>query len=256
MAEPHDHMVAQQFSAQAAAYVTSPVHARGEDLTDLVARIGECRHARVLDLGCGAGHVSFHLAPQAGGVIAYDLSPSMLQIVEREAAQRGLSNIATAQGGVEKMPFASGSFDWVVSRYSAHHWSDLRAGLREARRVLAANGRAVFIDVVTPGLPLLDTHLQTMDLLRDPSHLRNYSIDEWVAALQAAGLQPEPPTRRRIGIDFASWVQRMGTPPLHVQAIRSLQSHMPAEVLRHFAVEPDGSFMLDTVTIAAVPIRP
>jgi hypothetical protein len=39
-----------------------------------------------------------------------------------------------------------------------------------------------------------------------------------------------------------------------VEAIRSLQSRMPAEVRRHFALEADGSFTLDTMTIAATPI--
>ena len=252
-AKRHDTLVESQFSAQATAYIASAVHAEGEDLADLVARLGERPRARVLDLGCGAGHVGFRLAPHVAEVVAYDLSPAMLAVVEREAAKRGLANIATRQGPVEHLPFETGAFDAVVSRYSAHHWSDLGAALSEARRVLRPGGCAVFIDVVAPSAPLLDTHLQTMELLRDPSHLRNYRPDEWRRALRAAGFQPSPAALRRLRLDFASWVGRMGTPALLIDAIRALQARMPAEVLRHFAVEADGSFTLDAMTMSAAP---
>jgi SAM-dependent methyltransferase len=250
----HDRLVESQFSPRAAAYVTSAVHAQGEDLQQLAELVGERPGARVLDLGCGAGHVSFHVAPRAREVVAYDLSPAMLETVRGEAARRGLRNITTIEGPVERLPFADGAFDVVVSRYSAHHWSDFRAGLREARRALSAKGRAGFADATTPGSPLLDTHLQAIELLRDPSHLRNYSEAEWRLALTAAGFAPGEATRRRLRLDFASWVARMATPKLHIEAIRSLQARMPAEVRRHFAVEPDGSFTLDTMTLAATPM--
>ena len=253
-ADRHDSLVESQFSPQAAAYVTSAVHAEGDDLRELADLVRDRPDARVLDLGCGGGHVSFRLAPLVREVVAYDLSPAMLAVVTAEAAKRGLTNIATREGPVERLPFEDGSFDLVVSRYSAHHWSDFRAGLKEARRVVASGGRAGFADVVTPGSPLLDTHLQAIELLRDPSHLRNYTQEEWRQALAAAGFQPGTTTLRRLRLDFAAWVERMRTPGLHVEAIRSLQSRMPAEVIRHFAVETDGSFTLDTMTLAATPV--
>lgn len=253
-ADNHDRLVESQFSAQAAAYVTSTVHAGGENLLDMVERLRDRPAAHVLDLGCGAGHVSFHLAPHVAQVVAYDLSPAMLALVASEAAKRGLSNLVTRQGPVECLPFESATFDAVVSRYSAHHWSDLAAALGEARRVLRPDGCAVFVDVVAPSALLLDTHMQTMELLRDPSHLRNYRPEEWRQAMRAAGFQPGPAAMRRLRLDFAAWVGRMATPPLLVAAIRALQGRMPAEVLRHFAVEADGSFTLDTMTIAARPV--
>jgi ubiquinone/menaquinone biosynthesis C-methylase UbiE len=250
----HDNLVESQFSAQAAAYVTSAVHAGGDDLRELADLACGRPDARVLDLGCGGGHVSFRLAPLVREVVAYDLSPAMLAVVKAEADRRGLSNIVTCEGPVERLPFETGSFDLVLSRYSAHHWSDFRAGLQEARRVLTPQGHGGFADVVTPGSPLLDTHLQALELLRDASHLRNYTQEEWRQALIAAGFQPGPATLRRLRLEFAAWVERMRTPKLHVEAIRSLQSRMPAEVRRHFALEADGSFTLDTMTIAATPI--
>src|SRR3546814_3655235 len=92
----------------------------------------------------------------------------MIAAVVREAAQRDIGNIATVKAAAESLPFDSGHFDAVVSRFSAHHWGDLTGGLREAARVLKAGGQALFVDGRSPGLPLLDTHLQAIELLRDP----------------------------------------------------------------------------------------
>jgi ubiquinone/menaquinone biosynthesis C-methylase UbiE len=146
--------------------------------------------ARVLDLGCGGGHVSYRAAPHVAKVVAYDLSADMLAAVRHAAAERGLGNIATQAGAAEDVPFPDRSFDFVLSRYSAHHWQDFARGLREARRVLKPGGRAVFADSISPGALLLDTFLQSVELLRDPSHVRSYSRKEWEEALRAAGFRP------------------------------------------------------------------
>jgi SAM-dependent methyltransferase len=112
--------------------------------------------ARVLDLGCGGGHVSFNVAPHVREVVAYDLSRDMLGAVAATPRTRGLANIVTQQGRVEALPFADGAFDVVMSRYSAHHWHGFAPALKEARRVLKPGGRAVFADAVSPATGLLD----------------------------------------------------------------------------------------------------
>jgi SAM-dependent methyltransferase len=199
----------------------------------------------VLDLGCGAGHVSFHVAPHVKEVVAYDLSPDMLNVVARAAAERGLSNVVTRQGVVEHLPFDDASFDVVLSRYSAHHWQDFEAGLREAARVLKPNGVAALVDSISPGTPLLDTHLQAIELLRDPSHVRSYSRAEWESALIRSGLRPGTVSVHNVRLDFRSWVERMRTPQVQIEAIRALQVAMSARVTRYFDIAADGSFTLD-----------
>jgi hypothetical protein len=52
-------------------------------------------------------------------------------------------------------------------------------------------------------------------------------------------------------MDFPTWTARMRTPEANVRAIRALQEAAGAEVRRHFAIEPDGSFMLDVLMIEA-----
>jgi ubiquinone/menaquinone biosynthesis C-methylase UbiE len=241
----HEALVGQQFGSQAAAYLESAVHAQGADLQALAGLVDAHGQVRVLDLGCGAGHVSFNVAPRAREVVAYDLSAEMLNVVARAAAERGLNNIVTQQGVAEHLPFPDQSFDCVLSRFSAHHWRDLEAALREVARVLKPGAIAGFVDSISPGPALLDTYLQAIELLRDPSHVRNHSRAEWEAAMVRAGLRPGPVSVHRLRLDFASWVERMRTPKLYVDAIRALQAASSETVARYFAIGPDGSFDLD-----------
>jgi hypothetical protein len=88
-------------------------------------------------------------------------------------------------------------------------------------------------------------------LLRDASHVRNYNLCEWIAALEAAGFQVDGVTRRRVRLQFASWIARTRTSPLYVEAIRALQTGAPDVVQKHFSTEADGSFTLDSVAIIA-----
>ena len=241
----HEALVDQQFGSRAAAYLSSAVHAKGADLQALAALVDAQTQPHVLDLGCGAGHVSFNVAPRAADVIAYDLSAEMLDVVARTAAERGFTNIATRQGVAEELPFPDQSFDCVLSRFSAHHWREFEAALREVVRVLRPGGIAAFVDSISPGRALLDTYLQAVELLRDPSHVRNYSRAEWESAMVRAGLRPGSVSVYRLRLDFASWVERMGTPKVQVDAIRALQAASSESVERYFEIERDGSFDLD-----------
>jgi ubiquinone/menaquinone biosynthesis C-methylase UbiE len=244
-------LVNAQFGARADAYVASPVHASGPDLDWMEAAVRGRGHDRLLDVGCGGGHVAYRLSAQCNHVVACDLVPAMLAAVEAEAGQRGIANIETIAAPAERLPFADAMFDCVASRFSAHHWGDLTGGLREAARVLKPGRQALFVDGRSPGLPLLDTHLQAIELLRDPSHVRDYATAEWLAALEGAGFVPVAVVTHQLRMDFAQWIARMHTPPAIAQAIRYLQDHLPEDARRHFAVEPDGSFLLDTLWIEA-----
>jgi SAM-dependent methyltransferase len=248
----HEALVGGQFGSRAEAYLRSAVHAQSPDLTALVTLMRDRNDARVLDLGCGGGHVTFNVAPMVKEVVAYDLSPEMLEVVGCAAAGRGLRNVTTRQGAVEKLPFPDASFDVVLSRFSAHHWRDLDAGLREAARVLRPGGMLAIVDTVTSGVPLVDTYFQAIELLRDCSHVRNYSRAEWEAAIGRAGFQPRSATPFRLRLDFKAWVERMNTPPLHVEAIRSLQAAVSALATRHFDTEADGSYRIDVALFEAI----
>jgi len=241
----HKNAVESQFGDQANAYLTSAVHAQGRDLQRLSRLLEPHAAARLLDLGCGAGHASFTAAARVAQVVAYDLSAQMLAVVGQAAVEKGLDNIQLQQGVAESLPFEDASFDVVISRYSAHHWQDVGQALREVKRVLKPGGKAIFMDVVSPGHPLLDIYLQTVEVLRDTSHVRNYAPGEWLALLTESGLVVREVTSDRLYLEFGSWVARMRTPAHFVTAIRALQQAVSEEVVEHFAIQPEGSFTSD-----------
>ena len=249
MSKAHERVVEAQFGPRAKAYVESAVHSQGADLEAMGALAQNAELA--LDLGAGGGHVSYALARHARRVIATDLSSEMLAAVARTAREKGLSNIETTQAPAEHLPFEDETFDFVASRFSAHHWRDFDAGLREARRTLKRGGRAAFVDVYAPGQPLFDTHLQAIELLRDHSHVRDYTSAQWLDTLGRSGFAVEVCRTWRLRMDFPVWIARMQTPDVNVKAIRALQIAASTETKAHFAIEPDGSFSLDMLMIEA-----
>ncbi len=249
MRNAHEKSVASQFGPRAKAYVDSAVHAQGADLDALRAVVRESRPERALDLGTGGGHVSYLMAPHAGKVMAADLSTEMLAAVDAAAREKGIGNIETVETPAEHLPFADAAFDLVACRYSAHHWRDFEGGLRQARRVLKRGKPAIFIDVCAPEHALFDTHLQAIELLRDTSHARDYTASQWIAALGRCGFALSGVRTWRLRMDFPVWTARMRTPEENMRAIRSLQASASAETREHFAIEDDGSFMLDVLMV-------
>jgi SAM-dependent methyltransferase len=251
MSKAHERVVEAQFGPRANAYVESAVHSQGADLEAIGTLAEKLRPELALDMGAGGGHVAYALARHAKRVVATDLSSEMLAAVARTAREKGLTNIETAEAPAEHLPFEDETFGLVASRFSTHHWQDFDAGLRQARRTLKRGGRAVFVDVYAPGQALFDTHLQAIELLRDHSHVRDYSCSEWLGALARARFTIDACRTWRLRMDFPVWIARMQTPGDNVKAIRALQNAASAETKAHFAIEPDGSFMLDMLMIEA-----
>lgn len=252
-AETTRHMVHDQFSAVAANYARSKVHAQGEDLAALVEITQLTGKEAVLDAGCGPGPVAMQLAPDAGSVTAVDFSDAMLQVARTEVAARGLTGIYFHHSDLEFMPFPDASFDRVVSRYSAHHWLAPQVVLQEFRRLVRDEGHIVLCDVMAPEEPVLDTFLNALELLRDPSHVRDHSISQWQAMLDAAGFEPMIAFTWALRLEFKPWVQRIATTQARITAIRRLWDDAGADVRTAFKLEEDYTFTIPGVILTGKP---
>ena len=105
--------------------------------------------ARVLEVGCGPGHLSTRLAQRGFDVTGLDLDPAMIARARANTdppENRGGRRPSFLVGDAAALAFPDGSFDLVVSTLSMHHWADPAAGLAEIGRVLRPGGRALIWD--------------------------------------------------------------------------------------------------------------
>ena len=104
----------------------------------------------VVDIGCGPGVAARYAARHGAIVIGVDPAPVMLRVAK--LLTRRSTKVRYVQGVAEGIPLPEHSASIVWSIATVHHWSDIDAGLREARRVLSAGGCLVAIERKTkPG---------------------------------------------------------------------------------------------------------
>jgi ubiquinone/menaquinone biosynthesis C-methylase UbiE len=98
-----------------------------------------------LDLGGGPGMLGIRLAAASElRVVVVDPLAECVELARDNIAEHGLVGRVYAQvGRAEKLEFADGAVDLVVSRGSIYFWENQRLGLREIFRVLRPNGWAI-----------------------------------------------------------------------------------------------------------------
>ena len=190
------------WSERADAFRESAVHREGPDL-DLVVEWAEPGEGVVaLDVATGGGHVARRLREAGCDVVTVDPAPGMRPTVVARA---------------ESLPFEDASFDVVTCRIAAHHFEDIEAAVREMARV--TRGRVVVEDNIFRG-----EHVEEAEKLRDPTHVRCYSEDEWRAFFERAGLTVEALERFERLQNFEAWMARVETPEEDVARVRELLS--------------------------------
>ncbi len=177
------------FGERAAFYTTSSAHTDPRALQQLVEMCAAQRRWRALDVATGSGHTALALSPHVASIIAVDLTIEMLAQAERLRTLQGAANIVFGLADVHHLPFAAASFDLVTCRRAAHHFSDIRAALREIRRVLRPTGRLVIDDRSVPEDDDIDACMNELDRWHDASHVREYRSSEWRVMLADAGFE-------------------------------------------------------------------
>jgi ubiquinone/menaquinone biosynthesis C-methylase UbiE len=228
--------VQEQFGKTAAHYLTSKPHAAGKSLERLVALTSPQKNWHALDVATGGGHVAYTFAPHVARMWATDITQEMLHMVKGEAAKRGLANIRTAYAKAEALPFEDESFDLVTCRIAPHHFDSIPEFLAEVRRVLKPGGLFALVDnVVPPGS--VGHYVNAFERLRDPSHLRAWTMDEWRDALRVAGLRTTHEEQIYKTMEFKSWAARYDAT---MQALlRAMLSQVTPEVKA--TLDPQGS---------------
>ena len=181
-------MSSNAWDERAELYRTSPTHASGEDLDAVVELCEPGQGVKILDVATGGGHVARRLREEGAQVVTCDAAPGMRPDV-----------VTTA----EHLPFADGSFDVVVTRIAAHHFDDLGAAVSEMIRV--SNSVLVVEDML-----YRSEEEHQAELLRDPTHRRSLTADEWRELLVDAGLEIEQELYFAKVHDMNEWLARTG----------------------------------------------
>lgn len=229
-------IIQQQFGANAASYATSKVHAKGASLARLVEVVQPQADWLVLDVASAAGHTAWAFAPHVQHVWSTDITPEMLDLARQQAAERGIENVTVAYADAEELPFPDASFHLVTCRIAPHHFSNVAAFVAEAVRVLNPGGLLAVVDNIVPPGPA-GAYVNAFEKLRDPSHGRCLSLEEWTELFTQAGLTLLHQETLDKAMEFGFWAKR------HDPAMRSYLHAMLTEV-----AGPAADFLQPQVT--------
>jgi SAM-dependent methyltransferase len=195
------------WSSRADAYRASPTHASDADL-DIVVEMCEPHSGRkILDVASGGGHVTRRLRERGAEVVSLDPSPGMHADVLAPA---------------EHIPFADGSFDCVVTRIAPHHFAAIGEAMGEMARVTNA------VVVIEDTLYLSEEH-EEAEKLRDPSHVRSYSEEEWRELIESAGLEVERVEYFEKTHEMDEWLARTDCTGETAERVRELLAPMSSD---------------------------
>ncbi len=184
----HQERILDQFTRQAMPFSTANTITDANALRMIVAAAAPRPSDTVLDVACGGGIVVCAFAPEVKHATGIDMTPAMLDRARALAAERSITNVSWDRGDVGSLPYADGTFDVVVTRFSMHHFLDPIAVLREMVRVCKPGGRVVVVDMYASGDPAKAAEWNRLEKLRDPSHVRCLTLTELKGLFGRVGL--------------------------------------------------------------------
>ncbi len=209
------------FTQQAAGFESRNMNFSKQDYLDYaIARVAPKASDALLEVAAGTCVCGRAFAPHVRSVMCLDMTAAMLEMGKAAAEQEHIQNMAFVQGDAAELPFADNSFDIVFSRLAFHHFPEPKTPFSEMARVLKPGGKLVMIDMAAAEEPLR-TAEDTLEILRDPSHIRNLSQTEMLALYEAHGLSIECCETARMPVRLDNWMAHTATPPETQAVIRA-----------------------------------
>ncbi|MHC3468760.1 class I SAM-dependent methyltransferase [Streptomyces sp. 7R007] len=242
-------------------FARSEVHRSSPTMEALHETLGPQTGSAICDVACGAGHLALSFADEyPARLVGVDPAPSMLESFRKLAAERS-ATVETVQAAAEELPFPDASFDLVVSRLAPHHFQDIRQAVGEMARLLRPGGRLAVIDLEGHDDPETDALNHELEILHDPTHVRSYTLAEWVGLLQDAGLNV--PVARgeqaesRTGVPVKRWCEIASSGAEAEQAIRRRLAGAPEERRAALGIRQDGEeFLIPVRTCMVIGVKP
>ncbi|MGY2131670.1 class I SAM-dependent methyltransferase [Hymenobacter sp. HD11105] len=198
----------------------------------------------VLDVATGTGFTALAFAPHVQSVVGLDVSPGMLAQAQQNQVARGISNVSWREGSAEAMPFDAESFSVVTCRIAPHHFQSVPAFLVEVERVLVPGGQFLLVDTTIPDDdPTVGQWQNRVEALRDPSHARNLSPEEWQQALTDAGLAIRAIAQAggSTPMSLNDWLEKAGCVGEAAAAVRKAFAEAPTAAVKAFQIRQTAS---------------
>lgn len=254
-----DSASSQRFNTLARNYATSEVHTGSPTRDRLHALLPPIDS--VCDVASGAGHTGLGFAGLASRIVAVDPAPNMLAQVRRLAGERGVA-VETVEAFAESIPLSSGSFDLVVCRVAAHHFSDLPKAMAEMTRLARPGGYVAIIDMEGDENPDIDALNHAIEVLHDPTHVRSYTVSHWQALFAANGLDVVACENRWWeipgGMTVKRWCELGDSGEEALRAIEARLAAAPPDWLAALEIsrDADGGFRIPIRTLLILGRKP
>lgn len=192
----------------------------------------------VLDVPCGTGHVARVLSHRVRHVTALDTDEDLLEEGKRIADQAAITSITFGRGDAAYLPFLPRSFTLVMSSFVVHRLGDPAAALRQLARVCRPGAGLIVADIVRPdpaaGSPAGvdrsagdNADLDRIERLRDPEHVRVFTLAEITALIAGAGAEVKRSATVDVVRPVDAWLSAAGTP---AEAAAQIRSALTAEI--------------------------
>lgn len=210
----------------------------------------------VLEVASGTCLCGRAIASFVSSVVCIDATAEMLAVGKREAEKQNIKNIKFLEGFAEKLPFDDESFDIVITRLSFHHFTDVEKVFEEMNRVVKKGGKLVIIDMEASEERLRKKE-DEIETLRDFSHVKNLSKDEFLALYNNYKYQIVKAESTPIPVNLKAWLELTNTPDDICQKINELMRNDIAqkEKTGFYPYEKDGEIYFNQRWIFFVGIK-
>ena len=142
----------------------------------------------IADIGAGSGYYTSRMAKKvapAGRVIATDIQPGMIEILERRIKSEGLGNVTTILGAIDDPKLQPNSIDLAIMVDVYHELQQPQLFLQRLKPAFKPGGRLVLLEFrkEDPNVPILEVHKMSVAEVRAELEAEGYAIDRVIDIL-------------------------------------------------------------------------